>query len=198
MQSCLPYTSMCSIPFVPYRFEMFELLRISIFSLFKKKKKKAQTASKAFQRALQAAEKRASGPPGFLHAPHPAPAEAAGIIRRSWSFPGAGSSRGFPKRSRPFAASAQTAAEWLHVGRKKPPGKLARWWMAVPCRSRGTGGSSLFFLPTKPGFSTELEEFCTGTPQMSKGCRKRILGLVRADFLPSKYTSSCKSCGLSQ
>lgn len=59
-------------------------------------------------------------------------------------------------------------------------------------------GLLAFFLPTKPGFSMESEEFCAGTPQMSKGCRKRILGLVRADFLPSKYTSSCKSCGLSQ
>lgn len=74
---------------------------------------------------------------------------------------------------------------------------------AVPCRTRrgvspSRRGLLAFFLPAKPGFSTGSEEFCAGTPQMSKGCRKRILGLVRADFLPSKYTSGCESCGLSQ
>lgn len=78
------------------------------------------------------------------------------------------------------------------------------WRASVPC-CKGHGfichqtiDVSSVFSPQSPVLVTFFEEFCNGTPQMSKDCKNKILVLVYIDFLPSKYTSGCESCGLSQ
>lgn len=91
--------------------------------------------------------------------------------------------------------------ELVYADRHEDVGKLCQMLRTfVPCR-KGYGfvyRPAISFLPAKSCFSNSSGELCSGTPQMSKDCKSKVLLLVYIDFLPSKYMSGCKSCGLSQ